>query len=53
MNILLQTLPESYCSAEKIDYSNSQINLHALKQGVYLVTVKNNNYLQTDRIILQ
>ncbi|MBI2721094.1 MAG: T9SS type A sorting domain-containing protein [Bacteroidetes bacterium] len=37
----------------KISNSVNKINIEYLPKGVYLVTIKNNSYIQVDRIILQ
>lgn len=37
----------------KISNSINKINMENLPKGVYLVTIKNNSYIQVDRIILQ
>jgi hypothetical protein len=36
-----------------ISNANSQLNLSKFKAGIYLITIKNNKYTQTDRILLQ
>jgi hypothetical protein len=36
-----------------ISAATNQINLSTFKAGIYLISIKNNNYIQTDRIILQ
>jgi hypothetical protein len=36
-----------------INSANNQLNLSTFKNGIYLINIKNNNYIQTDRIILQ
>ena len=36
-----------------INSANNQLKLSTFKNGIYLISIKNDNYIQTDRIILQ